>query len=80
MPSHPRLDPGTVIEALRPRLRGRLHQVAAVASVGGLVWMLLDAHTAQGVTAAIVYGLAMIALYLTSSSYHIYAARPGRVR
>lgn len=71
-----RVDPGHVIEALRPRLRGRLHQVAAVASVGCLVWLLLDAHSAQAVTAAIVYGLAMIALYLTSSSYHIYARSP----
>jgi hemolysin III len=61
----------------RPRLRGRIHQVAAVASVAGLVWMIADAHTSTAVVAAVVYGLAAIALYATSSSYHLYA-RAGR--
>jgi hemolysin III len=60
----------------RPRLRGRLHQIAAIASIGGLVWMLADAHTSTAVVAACVYGLATIALYLTSSSYHLYARAP----
>ncbi len=63
----------------RPRLRGRLHQVAALASVAGLVWMIADAHTSTAAIAAVVYGLAMIALYLSSSSYHVYA-RAGRAR
>jgi len=68
----------TAPEALlaRPRLRGRLHQVAAIASIGGLVWLLADAHSPQAVVAACVYGLAMIALYFTSSSYHLYARSP----
>jgi hemolysin III len=61
----------------RPRLRGRIHQVAAVASVAGLAWMIVDAHTPTAVLAAVVYGLAAIALYATSSSYHLYA-RAGR--
>jgi hemolysin III len=60
----------------RPRLRGRLHQAAAIASIGGLVWLLADAHSPQAVVAACVYGLAMIALYFTSSSYHLYARSP----
>jgi hemolysin III len=63
----------------RPRLRGRLHQVAAFLSIAGLVWLIADAHTSTAVVAAVVYGLAMIALYFTSSSYHIYA-RVGRAR
>jgi hemolysin III len=63
----------------RPRLRGRLHQVAAFLSIAGLVWMIADAHTSTAVIAAVIYGLAMIALYFTSSSYHIYA-RAGRSR
>jgi hemolysin III len=61
----------------RPRLRGRIHQLAAVASVAGLAWMIADAHTPTAVLAAVVYGLAAIALYATSSSYHLYA-RAGR--
>jgi hemolysin III len=63
----------------RPRLRGRLHQVAAFLSIGGLVWLVADAHTPMAVLAAVVYGLATIALYVTSSSYHLYA-RAGRAR
>ena len=62
--------------ALRPHLRGRLHQVAAIASVGGLVWLILDAHSTTALVAAWVYGLAMVALYTTSSSYHVYARSP----
>jgi hemolysin III len=61
---------------LRPRLRGRLHQIAAIASVGGLAWMLADAGSSTAVVAACVYGLATIALYVTSSSYHLYARSP----
>jgi hemolysin III len=64
---------------LRPRLRGRLHQFAAVAAVGGLIWMLAAAHTGRAVVAAVVYGLSNIALYLTSSTYHVYA-RSERAR
>lgn len=63
----------------RPRLRGRLHQAAAVASVGGLVWLIADAHSTSGLVAAWVYGLSMVALYATSSSYHVYA-RSERAR
>jgi hemolysin III len=70
-PEHPNPD--------HPRLRGRIHQVAAVASVAGLVWMIADAHTPTAVVAAVVYGLAAIALYATSSSYHLYT-RAGRAR
>jgi hemolysin III len=53
-----------------------LHQAAALASVGGLVWLILDAHSGTALVAAWVYGLAMIALYLTSSTYHVYARSP----
>jgi hemolysin III len=67
------------ILALRPRLRGRLHQAAAVASIAGFVWLLAVAHSAEARIAAVVYGIAMIALYFTSSSYHLYA-RAGRAR
>jgi len=69
----------TEVLADRPRLRGRVHQVAAFASVAGLVWMVADAHTPTAVVAAVVYGLAAIALYATSSSYHLYAGA-GRAR
>jgi hemolysin III len=60
----------------QPRLRGRLHQAATVASLGGLGWLLADAHTSRAVIAACVYGFATTALYCTSSSYHLYARSP----
>ena len=59
-----------------PRLRGRLHLVAALASVGGVAWLLSDARTDTGVIAAWVYGVAMILLYGTSATYHVYARSP----
>ena len=68
-----------VAAVVRPRLRGRLHQAAAIVSVGGLVWMIIDAHSATARIAAWVYGLAMISLYATSSTYHVYA-RSERAR
>jgi hemolysin III len=47
-----------------------------VASLVGLAWLIHDAHGARAVTAAWVYGVAMVLLYLASSSYHLYAGSP----
>lgn len=47
-----------------------------MASLAGFGWLLVDAHTARAVVAACVYGVATTALYLTSSSYHLYARSP----
>lgn len=63
----------------RPRLRGLLHAIAAVLSVGGLVWLVRAAKTPQATAAAWVYGMAGILCYVTSSTYHI-AARTERAR
>jgi hemolysin III len=57
-------------------LRGRVHQLAFFASIVGLGWLIHDAHGARAVTAAWVYGIAMVLLYLASSSYHLYARSP----
>jgi len=62
--------------ASRPKLRGRLHQLAMLASVAGLVWLVRSAHTGRAELAAWIYGLASILLYLTSSSYHVFARSP----
>jgi hemolysin III len=59
-----------------PRLRGRIHQVAFVASLAGLVWIVALADGRRAVAAALVYGLAMAALYLVSSTYHVFARGP----
>jgi hemolysin III len=59
--------------ARQPRLRGRVHQLAFLASLGGLAWLISDANGARAVVAAWVYGLTMVLLYCASSSYHLYA-------
>ena len=60
----------------RPLLRGRLHQVALLVSVAGLVWLVRSATTSRAVAAAWIYGIASTLLYLTSSSYHVFARSP----
>ena len=60
----------------KPYLRGRLHQVAMVVSLVGLVWLVDSAPTPRARAVAWVYGLASALLYLTSSSYHVFAVSP----
>src|SRR4051812_43600 len=60
----------------RPVLRGRLHQVAFLASLVGLVWLVDSAPTPRARAVAWIYGLASALLYLTSSSYHVFAKSP----
>jgi hemolysin III len=55
---------------VKPRLRGRLHQVAFVvipASVG----LVLAAWTAPAKLAAAVYALSLAGLYGTSAAFHL---------
>lgn len=63
----------------RPVLRGRLHQVAFVASVVGAVVLVRSASSLQAEVVAWVYGTTACLLYLTSSTYHTGAWSP-RVR
>lgn len=63
----------------RPRLRGWLHLVAAFAAAIGLIALVANAHSTEARIGAWTYGIASIALYATSSSYHIFARSP-RVR
>lgn len=60
----------------RPRLRGWLHLFALVAAVVGLVFLVANAHSTPARIGAWVYGITSIALYATSSSYHILARSP----
>jgi hemolysin III len=57
----------------RPRLRGRLHQLAAVASAFGLLWLVRVAPSTQARIVAFVYGVSAILLYLTSTTYHVFS-------
>ena len=59
-----------------PRLRGRIHQAAFVASLGGLAWLVVLANGPREIAAAWVYGLATVLLYFVSSTYHVFARGP----
>ncbi len=62
--------------AERPRLRGRLHLLAALASVPALIYLVRVAPTTRATIAAWIYGLAAILLYLTSATYHVFVRSP----
>jgi hemolysin III len=64
----------------RPRLRGRLHLAAAVASVIGLVVLLRVADSGLAHAAAWVYGSAAVLLYLSSGVYHVFVKSPKALR
>jgi hemolysin III len=68
----------TQIKAIleRPRLRGRLHLVAAAVSVAGLVWLVRSAESTEAHVAAWVYGTTSVLLYATSGTYHVFARSP----
>ncbi|MCU1352279.1 MAG: hemolysin family channel protein [Acidimicrobiales bacterium] len=60
----------------RPYLRGRLHQLALLLSIVGLGWLVSQAPTGRARAVAWIYGIAAVLLYLTSSSYHVFARSP----
>lgn len=65
-----------VLVTIRPRLRGRMHLLAAIASVAGLVWLVRSASSTRAVVAAWVYGVAAVLLYMTSATYHVFTRSP----
>jgi hemolysin III len=60
----------------RPRLRGRMHQAAFCVSLVGLGALVHVAHSTLALVAAGIYGLATVALYFVSYSYHVLARSP----
>src|SRR4051812_24187427 len=70
------MDLDTMLAIPKPLLRGRLHQVAMVVSLVGLVLLVQSAETPRALAAAWIYGVASVLLYLTSSSYHVFARSP----
>lgn len=70
------LDTFLADRAARPRLRGRLHLVTAVAAIVGLVVLVEHAHGTEASIGAWVYGLTSIGLYAVSATYHVFARSP----
>jgi hemolysin III len=54
----------------KPRFRGRLHQVAFIASIPAGLALVAVAPTAGARVAAMVFALSLCALYGTSAAYH----------
>src|SRR5918999_4110140 len=64
----------------RPRLRGRIHQVAFIVSIPlGLVLVAIG-DTAQSRWTSAVYALTLAAMYGVSASYHRYPWSPGALK
>jgi hemolysin III len=61
---------------IKPKLRGRMHLVAAGASIIGLIYLVQVAPNTRALVAAWVYGIGAVLLYLTSSTYHVFARSP----
>src|SRR5439155_17447179 len=61
---------------VKPRLRGRLHQITFFASVPAAVLLLARAGGVAGHISAAVYGLTLIALFGVSALYHVHQWEP----
>ena len=60
----------TTTPEVKPRYRGRIHQVMAVACVPAGALLIVMARHASGYVAASIYAASMIALFSTSAIYH----------
>jgi hemolysin III len=58
--------------APKPRLRGRIHQVAFIVSIPAGLFLVAVGKTASARAATVVYASALAALLGTSASYHRY--------
>jgi hemolysin III len=68
----------TTAPKVKPRLRGRLHQVAAYLAVPAGVGLLVHAQGTRARVGAIVYTVTLILLYGISSAYHVHHWEPAR--
>jgi hemolysin III len=60
-----------------PRLRGRLHRIAAVAAVPAGIALVLRAGGTAARTGAAVYAVTLVGLFVVSALYHIRFWEPG---
>jgi hemolysin III len=78
-PTTSQLPNAPIVATPRPRLRGRLHLLAAVVSVLALPLLVRSATIWQAKLAAWVYGISCLLLYAASSTYHVFT-RSARAR
>ena len=79
---NPNVDPGVLAdkrslraipihERPKPRMRGRLHQSAFIASIPAGLVLVLAAPDARSRVATLIYGLTLTGLFGVSASYHL---------
>ena len=62
--------PGTPAPPSKPLLRGVSHEIAAAASLAGLVALILLAPGPRARVGAVVYGFSLLGLFTVSALYH----------
>jgi hemolysin III len=60
-----------VLAPAKPRLRGRIHQVAFFVSIPAGVLLIVLAQGVAGTTAAVIYAVSLSAVFGASASYHV---------
>jgi hemolysin III len=58
-------------KGLKPRLRGRVHQVAAVVALVAALWLVIAAPSVRAAWSAGIYGASLVALLGISAAYHL---------
>ena len=70
-----------VVAPAKPRLRGRIHQVAFFVSIPAGVLLIVLAQGAAETTAAVIYAVSLSAVFGASASYHVVTwTQPARRR
>lgn len=76
----PTTDPRELDVLLRPRLRGVLHQWAALVAVAGAAVLVVLAPAGGARAAAAVYGGSLVGMLATSATYHRVPWRTAQAR
>ncbi len=71
------VEPAPAGVKVKPRLRGRMHQVAAFLAVPAGIALFWQAGGIAAHVAAVVYGLTLVALYSVSALYHVHHWEPA---
>src|SRR5215212_9590773 len=66
-----------VDKPLKPRFRGRLHQVAAIAAFPAGALLVAHAGSVGGRVGAVIYGCTLVGLLGISASYHVHTWSPA---
>ena len=64
----------------RPRLRGRLHQIAFVVSIPAGIALVAAGHRAAAYVGAAIFAVSLSAVYGTSAAYHVRSWSPRAER